>query len=678
MRLLHLIMMFLASALISAYGGEPEPNKISTHGGIQPQEQTTSSRAIMPPEVAGGGIPIRILGSSRPEEICITQNPYSSAVRTTGNFNGGHNAKNVLRHITVGSQYRIYVGCQPREELCSVDASRAQGTLTAGMPPVDITCVSKDEITGTANIKRNHVWALNATHNQKGFPLLSSLDLNNPLPANYVTPAPAWTKPAMTTEWAGGGTRPTTTRDYTLIDRTVGSINPYESGVDTSVYFSGWAFFRKFIAFGGESNKGSHVVAPHPDWVRAAHSNGVPIYGTVFIANDNAFSDLTDSLIGSDYSCASWDNDCTITAPTIDKLAALARTLHIDGWLLNIEAGTDVFASNSSARSRLIQNLIKYKFTKISDVDFVVYSNVAIPGTFSDGQITDLGKWDSGANGMAVDDATGFPITEAARRLNFDRTYVLYLNEPIFRNTPIGNEQPLPWRGVSARQAVCTDLLNGGSSTFIAHTDLKYPSSKTRAQAVCAGDTNAPTVTRTLVVKVPPGVNVDVKTGNYDSSAGTFTGTPTRILFCNGVTPQGSSEILYYSTCYVELPSSGGTYVLDFTGDNWMFESSLKPSGFGTYNIASYRIAARPTLWNRFGRVATSFAAGADYDVSTQFTRAANNATDSCWSYQNGSRCAIYDPGLNSTWTSPFLGYGSVAQTRNLGVFIPAKTLYSD
>ncbi|MEU3753208.1 endo-beta-N-acetylglucosaminidase [Streptomyces olivoreticuli] len=108
--------------------------------------------------------------------------------------------------------------------------------------------------------------------------------------------------------------------------------NPSQ-GSDTADHYAltHWAYLDELVFWGGSSGEGL-ILAPNAPVVDAAHRNGVPVLGTVFLPPVAYGGQLR------------WTRDLVRRGadagfPLADKLIQVARAYGFDGWFLNAETG---------------------------------------------------------------------------------------------------------------------------------------------------------------------------------------------------------------------------------------------------------------------------------------------------------------------------------------------------
>ncbi|WP_017626711.1 endo-beta-N-acetylglucosaminidase [Nocardiopsis chromatogenes] len=121
-------------------------------------------------------------------------------------------------------------------------------------------------------------------------------------------------------------------RVQSLVSFTPTSGNPSQGAPDARYYaFTDWALVEELVFWGGSSFEGL-ILAPNAPVVDAAHRNGVPVLGTVFLPPAAYGGDLrwTRELV---------QRDAMGGYPVADKLAEVATAYGFDGWFINAETG---------------------------------------------------------------------------------------------------------------------------------------------------------------------------------------------------------------------------------------------------------------------------------------------------------------------------------------------------
>ncbi|WFB11088.1 endo-beta-N-acetylglucosaminidase [Streptomyces sp. LX-29] len=110
------------------------------------------------------------------------------------------------------------------------------------------------------------------------------------------------------------------------------SLNPSQGATKADAYaLTHWAYIDELVFWGGSSGEGL-ILAPNAPVVDAAHRNGVPVLGNVF---------LPPAAYGGQLQ---WTRDLVRRGPDggfpiADKLLQVARAYGFDGWFVNAETG---------------------------------------------------------------------------------------------------------------------------------------------------------------------------------------------------------------------------------------------------------------------------------------------------------------------------------------------------
>ncbi|MFH8346180.1 endo-beta-N-acetylglucosaminidase [Streptomyces sp. NPDC018045] len=106
--------------------------------------------------------------------------------------------------------------------------------------------------------------------------------------------------------------------------------NPSQGGAKADFYaLSHWAYLDELVFWGGSSGEGI-ILAPNAPVIDAAHRNGVPVLGNVFLPPTAYGGELT-------WTRELVQKDALGRFPLADKLVRVARTYGFDGWFLNGE-----------------------------------------------------------------------------------------------------------------------------------------------------------------------------------------------------------------------------------------------------------------------------------------------------------------------------------------------------
>ncbi|MEU5587428.1 endo-beta-N-acetylglucosaminidase [Streptomyces chrestomyceticus] len=106
--------------------------------------------------------------------------------------------------------------------------------------------------------------------------------------------------------------------------------NPSQGSPKADYYaLSHWAYLDELVFWGGSSGEGV-ILAPNAPVTDAAHRNGVPVLGNVFLPPTAYGGELT-------WTRELVQKDALGRFPLADKLIQVARTYGFDGWFLNGE-----------------------------------------------------------------------------------------------------------------------------------------------------------------------------------------------------------------------------------------------------------------------------------------------------------------------------------------------------
>ncbi|MFI9201450.1 endo-beta-N-acetylglucosaminidase [Streptomyces sp. NPDC053048] len=150
------------------------------------------------------------------------------------------------------------------------------------------------------------------------------------LPFNRATVplAPRFTPPPPNSTARAGQARVSA-----LVSFATTSGNPSQGSPTADFYaLTHWAYLDELVFWGGSSGEGL-VLAPNAPVVDAAHRNGVPVLGTVFLPPVAYGGQLR------------WTRDLVrrgpggVGFPVADKLIGVARAYGFDGWFINAETG---------------------------------------------------------------------------------------------------------------------------------------------------------------------------------------------------------------------------------------------------------------------------------------------------------------------------------------------------
>ncbi|MEV5596940.1 endo-beta-N-acetylglucosaminidase [Streptomyces sp. NPDC052496] len=106
--------------------------------------------------------------------------------------------------------------------------------------------------------------------------------------------------------------------------------NPSQGSATADFYaLTHWAYLDELVFWGGSSGEGV-ILAPNAPVIDAAHRNGVPVLGNVFLPPTAYGGELT-------WTRELVQKDASGRFPLADKMVQVARTYGFDGWFLNGE-----------------------------------------------------------------------------------------------------------------------------------------------------------------------------------------------------------------------------------------------------------------------------------------------------------------------------------------------------
>ncbi|GAA0134324.1 discoidin domain-containing protein [Paenibacillus sp. YSY-4.3] len=145
--------------------------------------------------------------------------------------------------------------------------------------------------------------------------------------------------------------------------------------------FSYWQYVDKLVMWGGSAGEGL-IVPPSADVIDAAHKNGVPVFGTVFLPQREHGGKIE------------WMHDLLQqredgSFPVADKLIEAAQYYGFDGWFINQETqgGTPQDAAKMAEFLTYLQN------AKMSGMEVIWYDSMVDTGPVAwQGALTDRNK----------------------------------------------------------------------------------------------------------------------------------------------------------------------------------------------------------------------------------------------------------------------------------------------
>ncbi|MFA8356938.1 hypothetical protein ACEPT7_03435 [Burkholderia ubonensis] len=442
-----------------------------------------------------------------------------------------------------------------------------------------------------------YTWTIDNNKNSSGYNNFKDLDVGNL--TQYPAPSTTALNRNLTRKWLGTNTEPASGGlSFVALYRTRPSTKTYSLPPDgiSPVNFENWAFIRKFIAFGGDTEKGAHITAPDPEWVTAAHRNGVKIYGTVFIYQDASDTQVK-NLLGNFDGSKSETDQSAYDIPAIRKLESLAEKLKLDGWFLNIEKGIDGQSTNWTQNRIQLNRLVRNVFSA-STVEFITYTGSSSNGitetqsapVINDDSISDFDVRPT--DHPALDNAAGIDPEWVATRVmppNSHKQYLMFLDGPFSRNTALN--EIWPKRINSAKSSVC-QYFNGVSGTswngLKNFTAAVYPVGINEKQVICGGNNislQSPAQVAILKITLPAAMTVTY-TRNNDNVTCTGSSSPCLIEMA----PASNLRITFnYPISSIKtnyLPNDNYSYANDslyaqiMPGFKWWNKITTEPGNF--------------------------------------------------------------------------------------------------
>lgn len=136
--------------------------------------------------------------------------------------------------------------------------------------------------------------------------------------------------------------------------------------------FSYWQYVDTLVYWGGSSGEGL-IVPPSPDVVDAAHRNGVPVLGTIFLppaAFGGKLAWMEDLLT----------KEADGSYPVADKLIQVANLYGFDGWFLNPETEGSEEEPLTEAHADELRAFIAYLKAKAPELEIVYYDSLTVDG----------------------------------------------------------------------------------------------------------------------------------------------------------------------------------------------------------------------------------------------------------------------------------------------------------
>lgn len=150
--------------------------------------------------------------------------------------------------------------------------------------------------------------------------------------------------------------------------------------------FSYWQYIDTLVAWGGSAGEGL-IVPPSADLIDAAHTNGVPVLGTVFfppLEYGGREEWLNEFL----------QKDAKGTFPMAKKLVEVAKHYNFDGWFINQETGGKGSSNLRPETAKLMKEFLAYlQKIKSEDMEIIWYDSMIDDGRiFWQNRLTEYNK----------------------------------------------------------------------------------------------------------------------------------------------------------------------------------------------------------------------------------------------------------------------------------------------
>lgn len=171
-----------------------------------------------------------------------------------------------------------------------------------------------------------------------------------------------------------------------IANKTTSSTPSQGKDVFEGYNFSYWQYVDTLVAWGGSAGEGL-IVPPSADLTDAAHTNGVPVLGTVFFPPEDyggKFDWLYDFLV----------KDENGNFPMADKLVEVAAHYNFDGWFLNQETGHRSSKYLNPELADLMKEFMAYlQKIKPEDMQIIWYDSMIDDGrVFWQNRLTEYNK----------------------------------------------------------------------------------------------------------------------------------------------------------------------------------------------------------------------------------------------------------------------------------------------
>ena len=150
--------------------------------------------------------------------------------------------------------------------------------------------------------------------------------------------------------------------------------------------FSYWQYIDTLVAWGGSAGEGL-IVPPSADLIDAAHTNGVPVLGTVFFPPvEYGGKDIwLDEFL---------QKDVDGTFPMAKKLVEVAKYYSFDGWFINQETGGKGASNLKPEQAKLMKEFLVYlQEIKSNNMEIIWYDSMIDDGRiFWQNRLTEYNK----------------------------------------------------------------------------------------------------------------------------------------------------------------------------------------------------------------------------------------------------------------------------------------------
>ncbi|WP_419742631.1 endo-beta-N-acetylglucosaminidase [Paraclostridium dentum] len=178
------------------------------------------------------------------------------------------------------------------------------------------------------------------------------------------------------------------------------SSNPSQGKTEFEGYnFSYWQYIDTLVAWGGSAGEGL-IVPPSADIIDSAHTNGVPVLGTVFFPPEDyggKFEWMNEFLVK--------DKDGNF--PMAHKLVEVAQYYNFDGWFINQETGNRGSDYINPELADLMKEFLEYlQKIKPKNMEIVWYDSMIDDGrVFWQNRLNQYNKNFLGEKGKELSDS---------------------------------------------------------------------------------------------------------------------------------------------------------------------------------------------------------------------------------------------------------------------------------